>query len=170
MAFSNGVNFLNQEPSNMMNRSSNKPSAINHKLILVGTNHKYSPIELRERLSFSKKRTKDALAFLKEEDILNGAVILSTCNRTEIYGSVEDKEEGIREINYFISRFHKIEKRDFSSYLYTYEGRKAAEHLVSVSCGLDSLILGETQILSQVKFAFSEAENKDFIDNFLRNI
>lgn len=136
--------------------------------IVVGTNHKYSPIELREKLSFSKKRLKDALIFLREERVLKGAVILSTCNRVEVYASAEDPDAGIKKIEDFISRYHEINKGKFSPYTYIYEGKEALRHLFSVASGLDSLILGETQILSQVKFSFFEAEKVGFADGVLR--
>ncbi len=139
-------------------------------LIVVGTNHKHSPIALRENLSFSKKRLKNALNFLRERDLLKGAVILSTCNRIEIYASVEDSKVGIREIEDFISRYHEIDKQRFSPYLYKYKGKGALKHLFSVISGLDSQILGETQVSGQVKFAFDESNNANFIDGFLRKI
>lgn len=138
--------------------------------ILVGTNHKYSPIELRERLSFSKKRLKDAINFLRERKVLRGAVILSTCNRVEIYASAEDSKVGMREIEDFISRYHEIDKKKISPHLYIYEEKEAMKHLFSVACGLDSLILGETQILGQVKFSLLEAESVGFVDGFLREV
>lgn len=138
--------------------------------IVVGTSYKYSPIELREKISFSRKKLKDALNFLREGDILRSAVILSTCNRVEIYASVEDSKEGIREIENFISQFHNIEKRRLSPYFYIYENKKALKHLFSVACGLDSLILGETQILGQVKASFIESEGVSFVDEFLHEL
>ena len=138
--------------------------------IVVGTNHKYSPIALREKLFFSKKRLKDGLNFLKEKGILRGSVVLSTCNRVEIYASTEDLETGIRQIEDFICQYHEIDKQKIFPYLYAYENREAMRHLFSVTCGLDSLILGETQILGQVNFSLSEAENAGFVDEFLRQI
>ncbi len=138
--------------------------------ILVGTNYKHSPIELREKLSFSKKRLKDALILLKESSTLKGASILSTCNRVEIYASVEDPQTGLREIEDFISRYQGIDKKEFSPYLYVYEQEKAVEHLFSVTCGLDSLVLGETQVLNQVKFSFLEADSVGFGDRVLRKV
>lgn len=139
-------------------------------LIAVGTNHKICPIELREGLSFSKKRIKDVLLFLKERKVLKGAVILSTCNRVEIYVSTEDPKRGAGEIKDFISLYHEIDKQRFSPYLYIYEDKEALRHLISVACGLDSLILGETQILNQVKSYFLEAQNADFTDRFLNKV
>lgn len=140
-------------------------------LIVVGTNHKYSPITLREKLAFSKKRLRDALNLLREREVFKGAVILSTCNRVEIYASVEGPtKEGIREIEGFISRYHEIDRGRLTPYLYIYKGREAMRHLVSVASGLDSLILGETQILGQVKSSFLESESVGFIDEFLKEI
>ncbi len=138
--------------------------------IVVGTNYKYSPIGLRERLSFSNKRLKDAVCFLKEKAILKGGVILSTCNRVEIYASAKEQQKPIREIKDFVSRYHEINEQRFSPYLYIYEGKEAMKHLFSVACGLDSLILGEAQILGQVKFSLSEAKSVDFVDEFLKKI
>lgn len=138
--------------------------------LVVGTNHKYSPIALRERLSFSKKRLKDALFLLRERDILKGAVILSTCNRIEVYCTAPDLKSGIKDIEDFISRYHEIDKKNFSPYLYAYEGKQALKHLLSVTCGLDSLILGETQISGQVKFSLSYAEDMGFAGEFLKEV
>jgi glutamyl-tRNA reductase len=139
-------------------------------LIVVGTNHKYSPIELREKLSFSKKRLKDALFLLREWQIFKGAVILSTCNRVEIYASTENLEVGRDQIINFLSRYHEIETENILPYLYTYEGKDAVRHLFSVTCGLDSLILGETQISGQVKQAYLGTEDIAFADKFLTEI
>lgn len=139
-------------------------------LIVVGTNYKYSPIELRERLSFSQKRIQDALVFLRENYVLKGAVILSTCNRIEIYASAQDLETAIIAVKDFISRYLEIDQRIFSPYLYIYQEKEVMRHLFSVACGLDSLILGETQVLSQVKQAFSEAESVSFTDESLEKL
>lgn len=138
--------------------------------IVVGTNHKTSPIEFRERLSLSKGSLKDAILFLKERGVLEGAVILSTCNRVEVYASVSEAKAGIEEVKDFISRYYEIDRKRFSRYLYRYEGRAALGHLFQVASGLDSLILGETQILGQVKFAASLSEKAGFIDEFLSEI
>ena len=153
-----------------MNEFCYKPSAINHKLcfLVVGTNHKYSPVEIREKISFSKNRLHDSLSFLKDSNILRGAVILSTCNRVEVYASAESTEKGIEKIENFISRYHETDRQNFSPYFYRYEGKEAIKHLFSVACGLDSLILGERQILDQVRHAFLEAESISFTDCLLK--
>ena len=139
-------------------------------LIVIGTNHNYSPVEFRERVYFSKKGSRDSLDFLKERGILKGAVILSTCNRVEIYASSDDEELAIEEIKNLISLYHEVEIDRFSSYLYIYKGIDAARHLFLVTCGLDSMIPGETQILEQVKASLAESDSKDFLDSFLRLI
>lgn len=137
-------------------------------LIVVGTNHKYSPVELRERLSFSKKRLKDALFLLKERGTLKGGVILSTCNRVEIYANATLADSGIKEIKGFFSGYHEIDSQVLSPYLYIYRERDALRHLMSVTSGIDSLILGETQILRQVRSSFLESEKIGFVDTPLR--
>ncbi len=136
-------------------------------IVVVGTNHKFSPIELREKLSFSKRRLGQTLSLLKERPVLKGAVILSTCNRVELYATTEDLVAGITELQNFLCRFHEIDRERILPYLYIYEDKEAIGHLFSVACGLDSLILGETQILGQLKSAFIEARNADFTDIYL---
>ena len=137
-------------------------------LIAVGTNYKYSSVELREKLFFSKKALKNAFSLLKEKSVIKGAVILSTCNRVEVYASVKEEYSGAEEIKSFISRYHAIDEEKLSPYLYTHSGIEALRHLFSVASGIDSLILGETQILGQVKASFIESERIGFIDDILK--
>jgi glutamyl-tRNA reductase len=139
-------------------------------LIIMGTNHNYSPIEFRERIYFSKKGSRDGLDFLKERGILKGAVILSTCNRVEIYSISDDEEKAIEEIKNFISRYHEIDLSKLSPYFYIYKGKDAAMHLFSVACGLESLVVGESQILEQVRLSLMESENAGFIDRSLKGV
>lgn len=136
---------------------------------VVGTNHKYSPLRLREKLSFSRKKLKDALFLLKERDLLNGAVIISTCNRVELYADSNNLEKGIEEIKRFLSGFCEIKKEAFLPCIYIYKEKQALKHLFSVSCGLDSLIIGETQILGQIKSSFFEAQRINFTKGCLKN-
>jgi len=139
-------------------------------LILVGTNHKYSPIDIREKIAFSKKGLKRALDFLSENTSLKAGFILSTCNRTEIYASAPESAEAAEEIKEFISRYHEISKEKLSPYLYVYSRKEALKHLLSVSSGLDSAVLGETQIFSQLKSAVYESKNANFFDAFLVDV
>jgi len=128
-------------------------------IIVVGTNHKFSPMSLREKLSFSKRRLGQTLSLLKERPVFKGTVILSTCNRVELYASTEDLAAGITELQNFLCRFHEIGRERILPYLYIYEDKEAIGHLFSVACGLDSLILGETQVSGQLESAFIEARN-----------
>ncbi|MCM8819520.1 MAG: glutamyl-tRNA reductase [Candidatus Omnitrophica bacterium] len=138
--------------------------------LVVGTNYKFSPIKIRERISFSKKRLLEALFLLKKNPVIKGIVILSTCNRVELYTSTQEPKIAITELQNFLCLFHKIERENIFPYLYLYKNKDAIGHLFSVSCGLDSLILGETQILGQVKSAFIEAKNAGFTDNYLDKV
>ncbi|MDD5449834.1 MAG: glutamyl-tRNA reductase [Candidatus Omnitrophica bacterium] len=119
--------------------------------IVVGTNYKYCPIERREKLSIPKGKLKSALAGLADNKDIKGAVILSTCNRVEtyldIYGNNSKRE---------IASEPSAPRND--NYTYIYKGREAITHLFEVACGLDSQIIGEGQILSQVEFAWREAK------------
>ena len=139
-------------------------------LIVVGTNHKYSPIRIREKISFSKKRLQDALNFLKETGVLKGGVILSTCNRVEIYASTDTPEIAVGGVLNFISRFYEIDEKDLHPYLYIHRDRDVVRHLFRVASGLDSLILGELQILSQVRSALYESEKSGFLGFLLGRI
>jgi glutamyl-tRNA reductase len=136
-------------------------------IVIIGTNHNFSHIELRERLSFLHRARRDALLLLKESPILEGVVILSTCNRVELYASVRNLDAGIDQLGNFLSRFHGIDKEKISPHLYIYQDKEAIRHLFMVTCGLDSLILGETQILGQVKSAFQESKEVCFTGGYL---
>ena len=126
--------------------------------IVVGTNHKYSPIEAREKMAFSKKRMGEVLSNLVRGDNVKSAVIISTCNRVEIYAHVDDIEGGIKRLKEFFSA---------EACLYAYIGKEAIRHLASVASGLDSQIIGERQIIEQVKSAHSRAKALEATDRFL---
>lgn len=139
-------------------------------LVIVGTNHKYSPIRIRERLWFSKKSLKDALRKLGELEGINAVVILSTCNRVELYADVKDLDLGIRTLEEFLSRCHFQALPKIRPYLYTYIGKEAILHLFNVAAGIDSQILGESQILEQVRCALEEAKEAGVSNAFLSRI
>ncbi len=124
-------------------------------LLTLGINHKSAPIDIRERLTFGPDIIVAALRSLLEQQAVTEAVILSTCNRTEIYCALAgaDKEE----IYNWLAAFHGMEVETISPYLYGHEGRDAVQHLLKVASGLDSLVLGEPQILGQVKAAYQTA-------------
>ncbi len=126
-------------------------------LLTLGINHKSAPIDIRERLTFGPDIIVAALRSLLEQQAVTEAVILSTCNRTEIYCALAgaDKEE----IYSWLAAFHGMEVETISPYLYGHEGRDAVQHLLKVASGLDSLVLGEPQILGQVKAAYQTASD-----------
>ncbi len=126
------------------------------RLLTLGLNHRTAPIDVRERVSFSREELRTGLQNLGDYDGVSGLVVLSTCNRTELYAAVEDLAEGERSVRQFL---HDLAQGgdDLDAYLYTYTDDAAIEHLFRVASSLDSLVLGEGQILSQVKEAYALA-------------
>lgn len=139
-------------------------------LVLLGTNYKYSPINVREALSFSKKEIKKSLINLTSYESIKAGVILSTCNRVELYASVFDIEEGLAQLKRFLFDYKCKNLDNLKPYLYIYIGKEAIFHLFKVSCGIDSQIIGETQILEQVKFAYEQARAIEVTDRLLEMV
>ncbi|WP_085509027.1 glutamyl-tRNA reductase [Thalassobacillus devorans] len=128
-------------------------------ILVVGVNYKTAPVEVREKLTFSENRISDAMVELNQRKSVLENVIISTCNRTEIYAVVDQLHTGRYYIKQFLSDWFEVEKETFSPYLSIYEGDGAMEHLLRVTCGLDSMVLGETQILGQMKQAFLQGQD-----------
>ncbi|MEW7980198.1 MAG: glutamyl-tRNA reductase [gamma proteobacterium symbiont of Phacoides pectinatus] len=124
-------------------------------ILTLGLNHKTAPVDIRERITFGTDIIVGALRSLSERPKVSEGVILSTCNRTEIYCNME--RGGREELCAWISDFHGIETETLAPYLYFHSGRESVRHLLRVASGLDSLVLGEPQILGQVKQAFQTA-------------
>lgn len=124
-------------------------------LLVLGLNHKTTPVAMRERLSFGPDIIVGGLRSLQQRPLVEETVILSTCNRTEVYASVS--EGGLEQVRRWLSEFHGLQEERLLPYLYVEVERAAVEHLLRVACGLDSMILGEPQILGQVKSAFHTA-------------
>ncbi len=124
-------------------------------ILLVGLSHKSAPLEVRESVSFRSSQILEALPVLRDE--LQEAVILSTCNRSEIYTVTDSAGDDIARIHEFIADYHDLPADSISPHLYSRAGADAVQHLFSVSSGLDSLIVGESQILGQVRGALSAA-------------
>jgi glutamyl-tRNA reductase len=125
-------------------------------LFLVGLNHRTAPIELRERLSFTEPALQDALAQMRRRPGIAEAAILSTCNRTEVY-AVSPDPHSTKALIRFLSDYHRVPEEQFASHVYSHNGEGAVMHLFRVVSGLDSLVLGEPQILGQVREAFTAA-------------
>lgn len=129
-------------------------------IIVVGINHKTAPVEIREKLTFDPSQLGDAMIQLQAKKSILENVILSTCNRTEIYAVVDQIHTGRYYIKEFLSDWFQIEKSEFTPFLFIYEKDGAMEHLFKVTCGLNSLVLGETQILGQVRSSFLLAQEQ----------
>ena len=130
-------------------------------LIAFGINHKTAAIELREKIAFSPDAIVQALASLRKETGATESVIVSTCNRTEVYVQLEDKHTN--NIATWLANFHGIPPKELQNNSYFYTDQQAVNHIMRVACGLDSLMLGEPQILGQVKQAFTDAKNSGVI-------
>nr|WP_223280598.1 glutamyl-tRNA reductase [Virgibacillus halodenitrificans] len=128
-------------------------------IIKVGFNYKSAPVEVREKLTFAEHTLPGALNNLKQQKSILENVIVSTCNRTEIYAVVDQLHTGRYYIKQFLADWFQLEKEAFTSYLRIAENDGALEHLFRVTSGLDSMIIGETQILGQVRQAFFTAQD-----------
>lgn len=132
-------------------------------ILVVGLNYKTAPVEIRERLTFDPDQVGNAMTTLKEKKSILENVILSTCNRTEIYAVVDQLHTGRYYIKEFLAEWFQIDQKEFSPFLFVYEQDGAIDHLFNVTCGLNSMVLGETQILGQVRTSFLQAQEEKSI-------
>jgi glutamyl-tRNA reductase len=130
-------------------------------VFVLGLNHRTAPLELLERLSIPPDQRPKALGHLLAQDHVEEALILSTCNRVEIYASISRFHGGAAEVRRALADLHHLDQQDFAGYLYDYLDERAVGHLFNVTAGLDSLVLGESQILTQVREAFAEARTEE---------
>jgi glutamyl-tRNA reductase len=135
-----------------------RESPIRIKVALIGCNHLTAPVELRERIVFSTQQALQAADDLRQQGILEEAVVVSTCNRSELYGVPGDLSPSVTEAmeEYFTS-FHQIPRGELHGRLYRWTGPEAVRHLYRVAAGLDSMLLGEAEILGQLRSAYSQA-------------
>ncbi|HET6352517.1 MAG TPA: glutamyl-tRNA reductase [Coriobacteriia bacterium] len=126
-------------------------------LTLVGLSHKTAPVAIREKLTFPAHVQEDALARLVESDAVAEAVIVSTCNRTEIYAVTAAGYDGPAAIIDYMADYHDLDRAELVRYLYVSEGEAVVRHLFRVVASLDSMVLGEAQILGQVKDAYEHS-------------
>ncbi|BDH62450.1 glutamyl-tRNA reductase [Lysinibacillus sp. PLM2] len=126
--------------------------------LVVGLNYKTAPVEIREKLSFIESDLPNAMAALKKEKSILEDVIVSTCNRTEIYAVVDQLHTGRYYIKQFLAKWFDIPVEEFDKHLYIRENDDSLNHLFRVASGIDSMVLGETQILGQVKKSFLDAQ------------
>ncbi len=140
------------------------------RLFVLGVNHRTAPLAVREQLSFSRVKLQDALSRLKCCRDVEGGAILSTCNRSEIYITSRSPLFNGEHIKQFIGDVHRIDPGDFAGSFYSLENKAVIEHLYRVSSGLDSQLLGENEILGQVKHAYDEARSAMVSDPLLERV
>ncbi len=128
-------------------------------LVCLGLSHNTAPVDVRERHAFPASRMGESLIALRDYEMVREAVMLSTCGRLEIYAELEDYEAGVAQLKAFLKNFrHGDVAHDMSSYMYTLLGSQATDHLFRVATGLDSMLIGEAEILGQVKAAYIQAQ------------
>lgn len=127
--------------------------------IVVGVNHRTAPVEIREKISFVEAELPQAMQTLQQQKSILENVIVSTCNRTEIYAVVDQLHTGRYYVKRFLADWFGLSLDSLSSHLIIRENDGAAEHLLRVSAGIDSMVLGETQILGQVRNSFLTAQS-----------
>lgn len=130
-------------------------------IVLVGLNHRTAPVEVRERVCFTVEQARRASEELRSKGILEETLVLSTCNRSEVYGvPPETACESAAGLSTFLSEFHSVGLEALNGSLYHHYDREAVRHLFRVAAGLDSMILGEAEILGQVREAYRAAHEQ----------
>lgn len=125
-------------------------------IIALGINHKTAPVSVREKVAFAPDKLEDALRELKQHAQVSEAAIVSTCNRTELVCYTEEAGREGAVIDWF-RHYHQLREDELQPFVYVHPDHQAVQHLLRVACGLDSLILGEPQILGQIKSAYQTA-------------
>jgi glutamyl-tRNA reductase len=127
-------------------------------IVLIGLNHRTASVELRERVAFTPEQAREAAEQLRSQGILEETLVLSTCNRSELYGVPrEDTADGAGAVELFVASFHRLSPGELNGSLYRHRDHHAVRHLFRVAAGLDSMLLGEAEILGQVRDAYQIA-------------
>jgi glutamyl-tRNA reductase len=142
-------------------------------LIAFGINHKTAPVEIREKVAFAPEKMEQALHECITQGEVSEAAIISTCNRTEVYFNLHDNEADTHDISALLDwfcQYHQLKKEDVEPYIYLHNNNDAVQHILRVASGLDSLVLGEPQILGQIKDAYSIANQAGTIGRQLNRL
>ncbi|WP_455202667.1 glutamyl-tRNA reductase, partial [Kaarinaea lacus] len=134
-------------------------------ILAFGINHKTAPVDIRERVAFEPGEICHALKDLVSQPAINEAAIISTCNRTELYCGLEKNDLAM--IVNWLRKYHELGERDIQPYVYAHPDHDAVRHLLRVASGLDSMVLGEPQILGQMKDAYSAANEAGTLGGLL---
>jgi glutamyl-tRNA reductase len=125
---------------------------------LIGCNHRTAPVDFRERVAFTSEQALDAAGELRRRGILEEAVVVSTCNRSELYGATGGAGAAVTEaMEDFLTSYHRIPRSEIEGRTYRWVGPDAVRHLFRVAAGLDSMLLGEAEILGQIRTAYGQA-------------
>lgn len=127
-------------------------------VLALGVSHRHAPVDLLERLAFGDEDYPKAYERLRQLESVEEGVILSTCNRVEVYAEVPLYHQGFQDLKRFLAESRDVPVEEFAAPLYSHYEDQAAEHLFAVAAGLDSMVLGEPQILAQVRAAFKRAD------------
>jgi glutamyl-tRNA reductase len=140
------------------NSNTIRSSGIRVQIVLIGCNHRTAPVEFRERVIFTPEQALQAAEELRRQGILEEAVVLSTCNRSELYGVPAEADMPATEAmeEFFIS-FHGLPRGEWDGLLYRSAGSETVRHLYRVAAGIDSMLLGEAEILGQLRNAYTQA-------------
>jgi len=139
-------------------------------LVCLGLSHNTATVEVREQHAFPAHKMGEALVALRDYGAVREAMMLATCNRLEIYAELEDYEAGVGQLKEFLKNFRHGDVGDMDSYMYTLLGSQAIDHLFRVSTGLDSMLIGEAEILGQVKDAYIQAQRAHSLGKTLHNL
>lgn len=130
------------------------------KVLVIGLNHKIADVDVREKLAFQGDKLEEGLMRFRELPGIEEAMIISTCNRVELYAHIQDTTQATESVKSFLAEFHNIKREALESSLYIYDDIGAVRHVFRVAASLDSMVLGEPQILGQLKDAFELALGK----------
>ncbi|MBW1859690.1 MAG: glutamyl-tRNA reductase, partial [Deltaproteobacteria bacterium] len=128
-------------------------------IVVIGLNHKTAPVEVRECLAFAAEDNAQVLERMRQEPYVDEVVLFSTCNRVEFLLATQDVSKAAETIKDFLAEFKKTPRDTFEHALYVYEGDEAIRHIFRVASSLDSMVVGEPQILGQIKESYYEAAN-----------
>lgn len=137
-------------------------------LSILGINHRTAPVEIRSQVAFPPEQLDRALGELAAVKGVREAAILSTCNRTELYCSGE--QDSLKQVADWLTRFHKLDSNSLQPHLYNHQDEEAVRHILRVAAGLDSMVLGEPQILGQMKSCYQHAITIGTIDTLVNRL
>ncbi len=139
-------------------------------LLVAGLNYRTAPVEIREKFAYTAEGVSEALDVLRSMNSIMECSLVATCNRTEFYCVVDHVHCGQQNVIMYLHEQFAVDRSELKKYLYFYDGEKAVNHLFRVACGLDSMVLGETQILGQVREAYEVALSKRSIGTILKQL